>query len=199
MIRFIAENLSCHFGDAKVFGGVSCTASQGEILAVTGKNGSGKTSLLKICAGVLAPSSGSLSLKAGEAEQVLPSDAVALVTPACMWYKQLTVRENLILYSRGKSLEGSTDLYVNRFSLSQFLDMPVSQLSSGNALRLSLAAAFGLNAKLILLDEPSSHLDSGGKRILIEILAEKKKDAVILIATHDEQEISLSARSIALG
>jgi len=56
-----------------------------------------------------------------------------------------------------------------------------------------------LNAKLILLDEPSSHLDSGGKRILIEILAEKKKDAVILIATHDEQEISLSARSIALG
>lgn len=175
MIRFTAENLSCAFGDTNVFNGVSCSVSQGEIIAVTGKNGSGKTSLLKICAGVLAASSGSLSLKAGEEEQALPSDAVALVTPAFMWYRQLTVRENLILYSRRKSLAHSTDLYVNRFSLGQFLDVPVSQLSSGNVLRLSLAAAFGLNAKLILLDEPSSHLDSDGKRVLIEILAEKKK------------------------
>jgi heme exporter protein A len=199
MIRFTAENLSCRFGDIEVFNTVSCSVSQGEILAVTGKNGSGKTSLLKICAGVLAPSSGSISLKVDEKNRRLPSDAVALVTPAFVWYRQLTVRENLLLYSRGKSLAGSIDLYMNLFSLGHCIDKPVSQLSSGNTLRLSLAAAFGLNAPLILLDEPSSHLDSDGKRILMEILKEKKNSSAILIATHDEPEISIATRRISLG
>ena len=144
-----ARGLSCRRGDRTVFAGLDIALGPGEALVVTGANGSGKTSLLRILAGLMRPASGSVE-RGGACQLVGHSDAVKAA---------LTVAENLAHHVRlaggGSVAEG-----LSAVGLARLADVPVRVLSAGQRRRLALARLFAVAAPIWLVDEPATALDS---------------------------------------
>jgi heme exporter protein A len=199
MRELAADGISFSYGGHRVFGPLTFSVKRGEILAVTGPNGSGKTTLLSVCAGLLLPSSGRVSC--GDEHAGGSSDTGGhsfMVTPELRWYRQLSLRENLEFFFGRRKPPEKAELMAERFGLSGFMDTAAAGASSGTLQRLTLAAAFALSPELLVLDEPSTHLDETGKAVLYEVLAETVPSSVCVIATHDSREALLAARRIEL-
>src|SRR5207237_8924265 len=142
----------------EVFSGLDFEASTGQALAVTGRNGSGKTSLLRLIAGLLTPAEGSIELEGGEAELTLAEQAHDLghrdaLKPA------LSVEENLIFWRDffgGEAFDLSESLAA--VGLDHAAQLPAAYLSAGQRRRLSLARLLAVRRPIWLLDEPTSAL-----------------------------------------
>jgi len=138
-MRLLASGLKCVRGGREVFSGLTFEATAGELLAVTGRNGSGKTSLLRLIAGLLAPAGGSLALEGGDAELTLSEQAHYLghrdaLKPA------LSVSENLQFWRDflgGETLDAAESL--DAVGLAHAAHLPAAYLSAGQRRRLSLA------------------------------------------------------------
>src|ERR1700741_2656564 len=138
-MRLLASGLRCVRGGREVFSALSFEALAGELLAVTGRNGSGKTSLLRLIAGLLTPAGGSLALEGGDAELTLPEQAHYLghrdaLKPA------LSVLENLKFWRDflgGKPSDPMESLAT--VGLAHAAHLPAAYLSAGQRRRLSLA------------------------------------------------------------
>ena len=171
---------------------VNLAVDAGEVVAVTGVNGVGKSTLLSCLAGFLRPSAGAVSVLGGP-----PRDnpefwrSVAIVADQPTWYPGLTVRELLELVQmthgplRGWRL--TPDELVETFGLSARADASPLSLSSGQRQRLSLAAAFARPSRLLLLDEPEQSLDEGFRLELAALLGEEYagNGGTVVMATHD--------------
>lgn len=198
-IRLYAENLTHSFGDKKVFSGISLTADEGEIIAVTGRNGSGKSTVCRIIAGILEPSGGGVILSDGDI--ILPrspSAHVSFISPDFRWYDELTARENLALYMRDRDELEKAESLADKFRISDYLDEKVSVFSSGMRQRLSLSAVFSARCALRILDEPAAHLDDEGRYIFLELLTRGERCVTVLVS-HDWNELSRAQRRIALA
>ena len=165
MSLFEGRDLACIRGERMVFEGVGFSLNPGEALEVLGPNGSGKTSLLRLMAGLGRPASGSLLwgpapisedpvAHAARLQYLGHGDAVKPV---------LTVTENVLYWARLHILSGEADETVARaldhFGLSSLAPLPARYLSAGQRRRLALARVMACGAALWLLDEPSVALD----------------------------------------
>jgi heme exporter protein A len=168
-----------------VFSGLDFAASAGRALAVTGRNGSGKTSLLRLIAGLLAPSGGSIALEGGEAELTLPEQAHYLghrdaLKPA------LSVAENLIFWRDflgGEISESNESLAA--VGLGHAAHLPAAYLSAGQRRRLSLARLIAVRRPIWLLDEPTAALDAAGQSMFARLMGDHlAKGGLIVAATH---------------
>jgi len=183
-----AENLVCVRGDKRVFEGVSFRVAAGHALAVEGANGAGKTSLLRMIAGFLAPAAGRLIVKNAQGE----SDDAEERGKSVGWLghqdglkPQLTVIEQLNFFAHlyGKQADPSL---LEQVGLARQRDLPCRYLSAGQRRRLALARLLAGTRALWLLDEPFAALDTAGQRLVAQLMAGHcKAGGLIIAATHD--------------
>jgi ABC-2 type transport system ATP-binding protein len=186
------RKLRMAYGKVVVLDDVDLTVARGEIVAVTGVNGVGKSTLLSCLAGFRRPAKGAVSVLGGA-----PRDNaafwrdVAIVADQPTWYPGLTVRELLELvrmtHEPVRRWCLPADDLVEIFGLSARADASPLSLSSGQRQRLSLAAAFVRPSRLLLLDEPEQSLDEGFRLELAQLLREEYADngGTVVMATHD--------------
>lgn len=186
-------------GGRPVFSGLSFEVGTGEALLLTGANGSGKSSLLRLVAGLLRPAAGSLALTGGDADAPL-AERVHYVGHLDAVKPALTVRETLAFWAAlfgGKEEEIEAGL--ERFALGPLAALPAGYLSAGQKRRLSLAR-LGLGRRPVwLLDEPTVSLDAENERVLIDaIQAHLASGGLTLVATHTALPLA-GARELRLG
>jgi len=188
-----ARSISRKFGYRVVLEDVSFDVRAGEALVVRGANGSGKTTLLRILAGLLRPTTGT----------VLRAGGLGYLAHHSMLYDALTARENLRFVARlhGLAPAGTSDSLIERLGLDGRADDPVSTYSRGMIQRLALARALLIDPQVLLLDEPLSHLDEPGSRVVLEILGEqRRRGRALVVVSHQRAELeTLGAASIALA
>ncbi|HEY1475330.1 MAG TPA: heme ABC exporter ATP-binding protein CcmA [Pseudolabrys sp.] len=154
-----AENLACSRGGREVFAGLNFSLSGGEALVVTGRNGAGKSSLLRMIAGLVHVAAGRLTLEGGEGDASIPEQSHYVghqdaVKPS------LTVGENLQFWARYLgAVERPVETALQAVDLAPLVNLPAAYLSAGQRRRLSIARLAAIPRPLWLLDEPTSALD----------------------------------------
>lgn len=196
MMRIEFNAVSQSFHGRKIFGPLDLMLQGGRIIAVTGRNGSGKSTFLKLAGHLLLPVQGKVRVLRGEKElaQAELRRRIAMVTPELKFYDRLTARENLdfFLGLRGKSLHGKqyTALW-ERVGLSgaDTAAAFVGEFSTGMRQRLKLAVLLAGDADIWLLDEPGANLDEAGRRlVLTEARLAAQAGKLVLLATNDPGE-----------
>ncbi|GII82609.1 ABC transporter ATP-binding protein [Sphaerisporangium siamense] len=183
-----AVGLAVELGGNPILSDLDLTAAPGEIVAITGQNGVGKSTLLRCLAGLLSPAAGELTVIDGP-----PSDEpgfwrdVALVADEPAWYPGLTVREHLDLMAAvHRPPRLAPERALELFDLAGRADMAPLRLSTGQRQRLSLAMALVRPSRILLLDEPERGLDAEFRVRLGEILSEyAAAGGTVVMATHD--------------
>jgi heme exporter protein A len=197
-MRLLASGLTCVRGGREVFSALTFEALAGDLLAVTGRNGSGKTSLLRLIAGLLTPAGGSLALEGGDAELTLPEQAHYVghrdaLKPA------LSVLENLQFWRDflgGKPSDAAESL--TAVGLAHAAHLPAAYLSAGQRRRLSLARLLAVRRPLWLLDEPTTALDATGQDMIASLMRDHLAGGgLIVAATHSP--LGLAARELRIG
>jgi len=187
------------WGARTVLGGVSLAVEPGEFVGLLGPNGSGKSTLLRLIAGTLMPSRGDLAvagLVPGRATRRELARRVAVVAQTPILPDGFTVAELVLLgrtpHLRTFQAEGEADFAVARRALTAAgsLDLagrPLGELSGGERQRASLARALAQEPSLLLLDEPTAHLDPGIAQGIMATLARlnHEEGLTILASFHD--------------
>jgi heme exporter protein A len=184
-MRLCGRGVRCVRGGREVFSGLDFAAASGEALAVTGPNGSGKTSLLRLIAGLLTMADGSIDLEGGGAELTLPEQAHYLghrdaLKPA------LSVLENLAFWQDflgGEAFDAAASLAT--VGLDHAAHLPAAFLSAGQRRRLSIARLIAVRRPVWLLDEPTSALDAAGQSEFTGLMRDHlARGGLIVAATH---------------
>src|SRR5476651_479013 len=197
-MRLSGRDLRCVRGGREVFSGLDFAASSGEALVVTGPNGSGKTSLLRLIAGLLVMDGGSIGLEGGDGELTLPEQAHYLghrdaLKPA------LSVLENLSFWRDflgGEAFDAADSLAA--VGLDHAADLPAAFLSAGQRRRLSIARLLTVRRPIWLLDEPTSALDAAGQNLFAGLMRDHlARGGLIIAATH--APLGLPAKELRIG
>lgn len=181
-MTLIAQNLCCERNGRLVFSNLSFDLKQGECIELRGANGAGKSSLLRLVAGLVPKSAGELSLNGSEdvalnLHFIAHQDAMKTA---------LSVSENLQFWCDvlgGRSIEAA----LKAFQLEGLKDEPVQLLSAGQRRRLTLSRLFLAERPLWLLDEPMTALDAASQDILRNhIKTHLQSGGMVMVATHGD-------------
>lgn len=194
MIRLQLDNISKRFGERPVLRNVCASLTFGETLVVTGHNGSGKSTLLAIIAGLLRPDAGRVSVRQNElqVDRAGLRRAIGYVAPDLTLYPELTALENLEFFARVRALpwvEDDARALLRRVGLGGRGRDLVGTFSSGMRVRLKYAVALQSHPSVLLLDEPTAMLDTGGVEVVEEVIAEQRRRGILVLATNDPQEV----------
>lgn len=182
-----------------VFENLSISASEGKVIAITGKNGAGKSTLCKIITGLLKENAGVVSIQGKTLKQkerircsfFVGQDADYQLFASNVWDE---VTLNL---KHTRDLDSSAKVIFDRLNLSEYKHRHPVSLSGGQKQRVLLAAALLRNQRLLVLDEPTSGLDGRHMRIIANILREEaKRGSTVLLITHDTEFIYLVADEV---
>jgi ABC-type multidrug transport system ATPase subunit len=186
-----AERLLVGYAGAPVCGAVSFGVAAGEVLAVVGFNGAGKSTVARTLAGRQKPIAGDVRVHGLPVmpDSVLFRRQVAAVFDEDVFFPSLTVREHLLLVARGHSLsspDDAVDAELSFFGLTERAHAIPDALSSGQRRRLLLAAALIRPSSLLILDEPEQRLDPVMRGALAERI-QQLADAgtTVVLVTHD--------------
>lgn len=197
-MRLAGHGLRCVRGGREVFAGLDFAAGSGEAVAVMGRNGSGKTSLLRLIAGLLVPAGGTIALDGGDAELTLPEQCHYLghrdaLKPA------LSVAENLAFWADflgGERVDFAESLAT--VGLAHATDLPAGFLSAGQRRRLSLARLLTVRRPVWLLDEPTNALDVAGQDMFSGLMRQHlAAGGMIIAATH--APLGIDSRELGIG
>lgn len=167
-----ASDIACRKGDRLLFARLSFTLDPGQALQLTGSNGIGKSSLMRILAGLAPPFAG----------KVTRQGAVALVDERPALDPHQPLGSALAFWGR---LDGPGDAQLSRLGIAGLEEVPVRYLSTGQKKRAALARLLGQEAPLWLLDEPLNGLDTRGIILVQELAAEHcRAGGICVIASH---------------
>ena len=189
--RVEARGLTKTYGATRALAGVDLDLRAGQITVVEGPNGAGKSTLLGILTLQVRPNRG--TLRFGEVDAVTEADSlrahIGVLSHASFCYPDLTAVENLVLAAR---LHGVTDPETRvkslreRFEIGGFGERALRTYSRGQIQRVALARALVHQPRLLLLDEPSTGLDTHATELLVEVVkTERARGALIALVTHD--------------
>lgn len=192
-----ADNIALDRGGRRLFSNLSFALRSGEALVVRGRNGAGKTSLLRAVAGLLPLAAGAFALEGGEADVPLGEQTHYLGHVDAL-KGALTAGENLEFWGamlapdsprRGGSFGVAAAL--DQVGLAHVIDFPVHALSAGQKRRVALARLMLAPRPLWLLDEPLTALDQAAQQRLMDILGEHlAAGGLIVAATHAPLDLS---------
>jgi heme exporter protein A len=204
-----AVDLSCIRGGREVFCRLGFEVAAGEALAITGRNGAGKSSLLRILAGLLQAAKGQITLRGDDQSERSLAEQAHYLGHRDALKPNLTVAENLAFWrdflgdistGRGTDLAESRGMESHVESLAQNLAatglahtaaLPAATLSAGQRRRLSLARLIAVKRPVWLLDEPTSALDADGQTMFAGLMsAHLAEGGIIIAATHEPLKIA---------
>ena len=178
------------------------TVGVGESIALIGHNGSGKSTFLRMAAGLLDPTDGDLEIAGFELGDVEARATTSFLPDDPVLYDDLSLREHADYISRlhgGEGFDDYAESLCNRLGLGDRIDDLPARFSRGLRQKTSIVLALVRPFSLLLVDEPFVGLDQPGKVVLLELLDEVHTDgAATLVATHDPAYVDRVGRSIAL-
>ena len=208
--RIDVENVNFAYGEEQILSDVSLSVKKGEILGIHGRSGSGKSTLLKLLMRFYDPKSGSIKIN-GES---LPNintrslrDNMAYITQQTYIFNE-TIEENIRLARRNATLEeimeAAKKASIHDFILSLPEDYQTKMtelggnLSDGEKQRIGIARAFLHNAPIILLDEPTSNLDSLNEAMILKSLLNVKAEKLIILVSHRQSTMAICDQVIGI-
>ena len=197
-----AKNLSLARGGRELFTNLNFIVKPGDLLLIQGENGSGKTSLLKVIAGLIEPDNGSLFWSS---KNIISQRQSFHKNIACLSHNpgfkgDLTILENIKFESslRKMSMEKLEDS-LKRFQLTEFSKIPFRFLSVGQQKRAAIVRMCLIDVKLWLMDEPLSNLDATGQSLVIDLINNHAKNSgLCVLASHHEISHNLISSRINL-
>ena len=195
-MELIAENVNKTIDKKIILNDVSLKLRSGMIYGFVGRNGSGKTMLFRALSGLMSIDSGSVSLDGKVLHKdfdVLPELGIMIENAGL--YPQLSGFDNLKRLSsiRKKAADDTIREYIRTVGLDPDDKKPFRKYSLGMKQRLVFAQAIFEDQKILMLDEPTNAMDDSGVQMVRDILLERKKDSIILIASHNREDIDLLA------
>jgi putative ABC transport system ATP-binding protein len=192
-VTVTARGACAGYGSGDVLHDIDLHLEPGHVLAVTGASGAGKTTLLSVLAGVVPVSAGEVHhdgrpVRAGEEEQLRQ---VGMVLQGVGLVAVLTAAENVEVLLQARRVPrreiGERALEaLARVGLGDLGDRPVEELSGGQQQRVAVARALVTGSPLLVVDEPTSELDSSTRDLVVRALREEAdRGAVVVVATHD--------------
>ncbi|MCL1970575.1 MAG: ABC transporter ATP-binding protein [Candidatus Bathyarchaeota archaeon] len=199
MVTLNVNGIECRYGSVKILSNVSLEVKPGCFLGILGPNGSGKTTLLKSISRVLKPHGGSI---------LIDKEDIYLLKPKCVAKTMAVVPQHnnvgfnfsaldVVLMGRNPHLgnfqmENSKDVEIAKNSMKltntwSFADRPINELSGGEAQRVIIARALAQEPKILLLDEPMSHLDIINQIELLDLIKKLclENNLAVLAVIHD--------------
>lgn len=172
--RLAANELACRRGDRLLFRGLSLDLANGEALQVTGPNGTGKSSLMRLLAGLMRPFAG----------EVTRIGQIALVDERPALDETLPLGRALAFW-QSMDAGGADEELLAKLGIANLMDVPVRYLSTGQRKRAALARMIGQKAPLWLLDEPLNGLDTKAVALVEHLVAEHcASGGAAIIASH---------------
>ena len=208
--RIDVENVSFAYGEEQILSDVSLSVKKAEILGIHGRSGSGKSTLLKLLMRFYDPKSGSIKING----EILPNintcslrDNMAYITQQTYIFNE-TIEENIRLARRDATLEEIMEA-AKKASIHDFiLSLPEGyqtkmtelggNLSDGEKQRIGIARAFLHNAPIILLDEPTSNLDSLNEAMILKSLLNVKAEKLIILVSHRQSTMAICDQVIGI-
>src|SRR5882724_3919165 len=205
-IKNVSKGFDVNSGRTQVLRDINLSIEKGEIVAIVGYSGAGKTTLISLIAGLVRPDAGSLVLNDLEITGPGPDSGVVFQNYSLLPW--LNVHENILLavdqvfpnWSPAKK-EQHVDKYIAMVNLSLARDKRPGELSGGMRQRVSVARALAMNPQILLLDEPLSALDALTRATLqdeIERIWEQDRKTVVLITNDVDEGILLADRIVPL-
>ncbi|HHF6548125.1 TPA: thiol reductant ABC exporter subunit CydC [Haemophilus influenzae] len=208
--RIDVENVNFAYGEEQILSDVSLSVKKGKILGIHGRSGSGKSTLLKLLMRFYDPKSGSIKING----ETLPNintcslrNNMAYITQQTYIFNE-TIEENIRLARRDATLEEIMEA-AKKASIHDFiLSLPQGyqtkmtelggNLSDGEKQRIGIARAFLHNAPIILLDEPTSNLDSLNEAMILKSLLDVKAEKLIILVSHRQSTMAICDQVIGI-
>lgn len=199
----MVDDIHTYYGDSYVLQGLSLEIAEGQVMAVLGRNGMGKTTLIRSIIGFTKPRTGKISFDGTDITALQPHEivslGVALVPQGRRIFPSLTVMENLLLGEK----EGPADGGEESWNLERVLDLfprlkerlrnMGNQLSGGEQQMLAFARSLMTNPKMLLLDEPTEGLAPLLVRAMGETLSKLKESKLAILLVEQNMKFALAA------
>lgn len=187
------NNLSKSFGNKKVLNQISFEANEGDVLSIIGKNGTGKTTILRLLADLVSADSGSITLNGSKINR---GDTSLITNNDRSFFWRLTSYENLRYFLgmsglHTNSIDASIQKLAELFGIENKLNSIFSSLSAGEKKKINLIRMLLKNQKIMLFDEVTTDLDLETRAILLDYLNKQRKETnkIILWVTHNLGEL----------
>ena len=170
------DGVACIRGERLLFEGLSLSLDRGAALWLRGPNGVGKSSLIRVAAGLLRPAAGTVTRR----------ERVALIDEAAALDAELPLRRALDFWARVDTVDGhAVDRAVADMALAPLADVPVSMLSTGQRKRAAIVRVIASGAPIWLLDEPANGMDDmAQERLVAAIAAHRANGGAVMLASH---------------
>ena len=200
MSEIIIENLSKTIKNNKILDNVNLTFESGHVYGLVGRNGSGKTMLLRAICGLIFPDSGKVIIDGKQLHKDISfPESCGIIIENTDLLPNFSAFDNLKMLSEIKNTANDNMIKsaIKSVGLDPDSKKKVKTFSLGMKQRLSIAQALFEDPDILLLDEPTNYLDEDGvndvRRILLE---QKKKNKLIIIASHNKEDISLLSDTV---
>lgn len=191
------KNLSCGYKGVRIIKNISFTVDRGEFIGIVGPNGSGKTTLLRALISIIPIEEGEIGIYGKSLKEMTRKEisrSAALVPQLMEPIEGFSVSEMILLgrtpYFERFSFETEDDHEVKRWVISELkmeeiAETPVTNLSGGEFQRVAIARALAQEPKLMLLDEPISHLDIRYQVKILKLLRKLRQTRTVIATFHD--------------